>query len=593
MKSWFVAMTLLVLSLPSKPVLAQEASALQRRAVVVGANAAAPGRRALRYAHNDARNVARALQQVAGFASDEVELLLDPDPAQVLRVLDRELAVLAEAPTESLLLFYYSGHADERALYPHGRALSFADLRRRLDDLSVSVRVGIIDTCRGGGWTGARGLTETEAFEVNLPINLSSEGSVLIASSSGLEDAHESEELRGGFFTHHWNAALRGAGDRDGDRTVTLTEAFDYAKRLTIRDTALRSDHPQHPSYRMNLRGRRDLPLARLHTTATVLDVEQERGPLQLVHLDTGVVVLEVPAGQRNVRLSLQPGRYLVRSGSGSTMRAREIAIHPRRPMTLSESELAPVGDGELRPRDRAPRPVTYSTLPAGMTEIRFALGVHHGGLLPGGGISGASGGFRAQLEASHGLSDRWQWLIPTLAFAYRGGERGGLEWIPWGGLTRWGLGFSAEGGRLVGTLGAGFDLRWWLSPSISLHAGISVDSIFNWTFDPAIPSSWPKSWDGRATLAYSQTIADAVTLSLGVGYAQYLLYDGGWPVGRLERAPRFLVGAIHSTAFRPHPLIQVHVNDVISIDGYAALEYDFSTQALGETYMLGASFVW
>lgn len=84
-------------------------------------------------------------------------------------------------------LFYYSGHADTGALYPNGKPLPLAALRERLDDPRATVRVGIIDACRGGGWTRAKGLTSEPPFEVGLPLALSSEGSVLLASSSGVD----------------------------------------------------------------------------------------------------------------------------------------------------------------------------------------------------------------------------------------------------------------------------------------------------------------------------------------------------------------------------------------------------------------------
>src|SRR5690606_38350696 len=145
------------------------------------------------------------------------------------------------------------------SIFPAGQALSYRDLRPRLDDERVALRIGVIDACRGGGLTGTRGLTEVEPYEVNLPMDGDARGGVLIASSSGLEDAHESEQLQGGFFTHHWNAGLRGAADVNGDRAVSIVEAFEYAKRLTVRDTAMHAPEPQHPSFHMNLRGRRDL----------------------------------------------------------------------------------------------------------------------------------------------------------------------------------------------------------------------------------------------------------------------------------------------------------------------------------------------
>ena len=155
-----------------------QATAPHRYAVVIGANKASPGRRDLRYAHNDAQEIADTLIRVAGYGYDNVTVLLDPDPQQVLAALD---AYLAREPsgTEALLFFYYSGHADAEALYPNGRPLSLRALRQRLDDERMNVRIGLIDACRGGGWTGAKGLTAAPPFPVEWPVALNNRGSVL------------------------------------------------------------------------------------------------------------------------------------------------------------------------------------------------------------------------------------------------------------------------------------------------------------------------------------------------------------------------------------------------------------------------------
>jgi len=36
-----------------------------------------------------------------------------------------------------------------------------------------------------------------------MPLSLANEGTVLIASSSGLESSHESDAIRGSYFTHY------------------------------------------------------------------------------------------------------------------------------------------------------------------------------------------------------------------------------------------------------------------------------------------------------------------------------------------------------------------------------------------------------
>ncbi len=352
--------------------LAQTASKPRRIAVIVGANKAPPSRKELRYAYRDARAVHRVLTHLGGFAADDAHVLNDPDPADVLGVLDRELASLRASSGEALLLFYYSGHADAQSLFPNGRPLALSEVKRRLDDARITVRIGIIDACRGGGWTGAKGLDKVAAFDATVPLNFASEGSVLIASSSGLEDAHESEALQGSFFTHHWNAGLRGAGDRNQDGVVTLTEAFDYAKALTVRDTALYTATPQHPSFHLDLRGRRDIALSRLASGDSIIALEQTQGPLQLVHLETGLIVLEVPPGKRHLKLAVPPGRYLVRRRHGMPVRAREILVVAGKTVRVEEGNLAVVGSGALAVKGPPSLRVALDGRPASEILIGF-----------------------------------------------------------------------------------------------------------------------------------------------------------------------------------------------------------------------------
>src|SRR5262249_37402268 len=90
---------------------------------------------------------------------------------------------------------------------------------------------------------------------------LNTEGIAVIASSSARELSQESEELRSSYFTHHWLVALRGAGDRDADGRVTLSEAYQYAYNHTLATTAETSVGDQHPTPATNLRGKDDIPL--------------------------------------------------------------------------------------------------------------------------------------------------------------------------------------------------------------------------------------------------------------------------------------------------------------------------------------------
>lgn len=314
-----------------------------RRAVVVGSNSAITGRVGLRYAHSDAQSMADVLRTSGGFKAEDVVVLLDAKPAAVLAALDEARTELVKSNEHGLLLFYYSGHADQRSLYPGGAPLDLEELKARLADEAVGVRIGIIDACRGGGWTQAKGLTPTSPFEVGVPA-LSSEGTALLAASSGLEDAHEAEGLQGSFFTHYLVAGLRGAADATGDGQVTLSEAFAYANRLTIRDTATRSKQAQHPSFDLRLRGRQDVVLTSLESTGTQLLVAQTEGPLEVVQLSTGITVAEAAPGEQLLRLALPPGPYLVRRLKNGSIFSREVAVKQNEATRLEESALTLVG---------------------------------------------------------------------------------------------------------------------------------------------------------------------------------------------------------------------------------------------------------
>jgi len=312
-----------------------------RVAVVVGANRGAVGRADLRFSYRDAQNMADALVQVGQFAPGDVHVLLDPEPSVLLATLDDLLRELAGSSTESLLFFYFSGHSDGGALYPAGHPLHFAALRERLESHAATVRIGFIDSCSGGGWTGAKGLRPGEPFPVDVPLQLASEGSVLIASSSGVEAAHESEQIQGSFFTHHFVAGMRGAGAIPrGDGVVTITDAFTYARDRTVRDSAVVAEQPQHPSFSMNLRGRADLPLARVDSSPTALELRETEGPLQLIDLASGLVVLEVPSGKRTLRLAVPPGRYLLRRQGEHGTYAREMQVEPGATAVVTEEDL-------------------------------------------------------------------------------------------------------------------------------------------------------------------------------------------------------------------------------------------------------------
>jgi caspase domain-containing protein len=461
----------------------------RRAAIVVGASAPVPGRPLLRHAHHDADVIADVLSTVGGFERARVHVLHDPEPAALLAVVEREAAALAGIP-QAMLFFYYSGHAGDGALFTAGKPVPVDALRRALDRADVSVRIGVLDACHGGEWTRAKGLVPDAPFEVPLPPLLAAEGSALIASSSGAESAHESDALGGSFFTHHFAAALRGAADAARHGEVTLGEAFEYARAQTIRETARVSRETQHPSFALNLRGRQDVVLAQTAQSPSTLAVKQADGPLEVIHLGSGLRMVELPPGSRSVVLAVPAGRYLVRKVSDGGVLAREVPVPRDGSAYVQEHELVLVATDRLALKGDRPRgtPGDWPERGGGELEIGLEttekLGLGWVGI--GTGDDVGNGGM-LRLDARIGITDRLAWKVGTLALAYRLGERGGVEVAPYAGLLSWKMRFAGDGPspQLGGFYGG--DKEWRIGAGVGMRAPFAVGAfVFTFAADRA-----------------------------------------------------------------------------------------------------------
>jgi hypothetical protein len=568
------------------------AAELQRVAVVVGANAAPPGRVTLRYAHEDARRVADVLTSVAGFSASDVKVLLDPSPVELLAALDRELLAAGKRAGDTLLFFYYSGHADERAIFPQGRTLEFAALKSRLEDPRAKLRVGLLDSCRGGSWTGSKGLKKVEPFEVDGGRELAEEGSVLISSSSGQENAHETEALRGSYFTHYWNAGLRGAADRGGDGVVTLHEAFEYARSLTIRDTALAGQMPQHPSFQMRLSGRRDFPLAALVRGRTTLILEQTTGPIELVRLSDGLVVVETTPGPRNLRLGLPAGNYLVRRRSQDGVWVRVVSLSAGNVSSMNESQLEPstLRAGSRKGLDAQPERVSLSDQ---SFAASLAVGVRHAPIIDPGLRAGAADGTGIFLLRAAGRLAPHLWLAAPLALVFDAEREDGFNYFVWGGAPVLGLTRTAlEGWSLAGFTGAGFDAR--LRPSEHRTFNATIAALGSFALREDAPGIAPSTWTTQLTLGVSQSISGGVSFNLGAGLALNPLVDGRFSDAGLGEAERNVVvafGSVQRAGLRPLPLVRVPLTSSLALDGHVAVAYQPSLQGWVETYTAGINY--
>ena len=281
----------------------------RRVAVLVGNDQGAGHRRTLRFAESDAKKMSEVLRVAGGFAVDDVHILLGRDRDDLVAVLDGLRACPA-----GTLLFYFSGHSDGFRLELGDDAFSFDELKTHLEATGARVRVVILDSCHSGRYVDVKGMRQGPGFDVALDGDLNTSGTAVITSSALGEVSQESGRLGGGFFTHHLVSGLWGAADVNGDRVVTLLEAYDHAFARTLADTVQSATGTQHPSYSFRLEGRGGaLPLTTLRDGAAILAFPSALpGRFFVIDDETDGVVAEVAESKRDVHLHLPPGEYRV-----------------------------------------------------------------------------------------------------------------------------------------------------------------------------------------------------------------------------------------------------------------------------------------
>jgi len=286
----------------------------RRFALVVGANRGAADRIPLRYAVADAQRFAEVVSQMGGvLPADRIDLH-DPDRKALLAALQRTGAQAAAAKATAArveVIFYFSGHADDKGLMLGRETVPYRELRTAVSGMGADVGITILDACASGAITRLKGGKTHPAFLTGPGSEI--QGYAFLTSSSENETAQESERLRGSFFTHALVSGLRGAADVTGDGRVTLNEAYQFAFHETLVQTAPTEGGTQHPSYDIRMAGTGEVVMTDVRQTSSSLVLGEEMEGRFVVLSDKSRLVAELykPAGRR-AELGLDAGEYEV-----------------------------------------------------------------------------------------------------------------------------------------------------------------------------------------------------------------------------------------------------------------------------------------
>ncbi len=251
-------------------------------AVVVGVSKYAVDKLDLRYADDDAQTFARFLASPEGGSIPEERLFMHIDEdADHTSVHETIKNVFSSAGKEDGIIFYFSGHGSPSAFVLHdygkpsvymenGQAmqavsktkglLSHRYLNYMIDNSNAKYKYCIIDACHSASMLETKSksiaeLSQLKSFYAELDKTRS--GSVYILSSMEDEVSYENRvsqvNLRGGYFTYFLIKGIRGEADYNGDRIVTVVEAFDYCKKGVMAVTKEKQNPAISGQYSFNM----------------------------------------------------------------------------------------------------------------------------------------------------------------------------------------------------------------------------------------------------------------------------------------------------------------------------------------------------
>lgn len=190
----------------------------------------------LRFTDDDAYRIYAFLKSPEGgaVADEQIKLLID-EAATRQNILSAMREVFYKAGPNDFVLLYFSGHGLPGAFLPidyNGvdNKIFHQEINDMLKKSPAKYKLCIADACHSGSMLAARSVQTTQNTIVGFYNQLAQAqaGTALIMSSKSEETSLEASGLRQGVFSHFLIRGLKGEGDTNRDKKVTIQELFDY-----------------------------------------------------------------------------------------------------------------------------------------------------------------------------------------------------------------------------------------------------------------------------------------------------------------------------------------------------------------------------
>ena len=346
-------------------------SAHERIALVIGANRGLVSERQLRFAVPDARRIRDVLVELGRFSEDRTYLLINPSIRDIEKNIDELRGRIKEIRGNGKkveFFFYYSGHGSADALHIGNATFTHDSLLSVIETSGADLTLALVDACYSGALVAEKGISIAPPLSIKMVDTLSARGTIMLTSSSSDQVSHEAPELGGSVFTHHMISALRGAADYDESRTVSLSEAYSYARMKTSSITGNLTGTMQQPSYSWNVKGKEEICLSWLtQGKGKIVILPGGQCPCYIINEPSQTVMAEIIPRSKPVPIALPAGRYRVQQVCEKSISCADVDLSWKNACTLSLGSLREFPRNSFTGKGPMDRPSAIHSVKAGV----------------------------------------------------------------------------------------------------------------------------------------------------------------------------------------------------------------------------------
>lgn len=287
-------------------------------AIIIGQNYANGNLPQLKFSHLDAKRMFDTLKLISTVKMEDTHLLINQSRSAILKRMQQIKEAIRVSPSDKTtarhkLIFYYSGHADEKGVLIGSERISFDAINQFLKDPIFTISIGILDACYSGNIIAMKGGLPGKDFAVEIQNSNNVEGVAILASSSENQRAQEWESLRSSLFTHYIITGLKGAADKNNDRVVSVQELYAFTQSQVLEKTSSVLSPSQNPSYFIHFKGAGQVILANLDKSKSKVIFDKALRGTAIIHNMQTENIHEVKINQKSdVIINLPPAQYSI-----------------------------------------------------------------------------------------------------------------------------------------------------------------------------------------------------------------------------------------------------------------------------------------